>query len=168
MNKIQSKVFNYGDENESEWPPKYPEQNNSGRFYWDKEAQEFKEGNPPNPNNNFGEAPQVIFDSMPPRYHEGACRTIESRKEWESENKAHGMATFTSMDEPRKYIKKNDKEKEKALKKDRLNAAKIATEVCRSDPRAVRQKLNKQAEAQMDTLKKSGINLESSGIKIKD
>ena len=168
MSKIQSKVHKYGNECESEWPPRFPEKDNSGAYYWDRDKQEFVEGYPPNPNNQFGEAPIVMFDTMPPLYHEGACRTIESRKEWEMENKAHGMLSFSSHDEVKRHTKKGTNEQQDAIKKDRRNAAKIAREVWKSDPRHQKQKLVKQAEQQMATLKESGVNLSDSGIKIKD
>lgn len=164
--KIQSKIHNYGSKNESSWPPKYPPKSNAGRFYWDKEAQEFKEGNPPNPNNQFGTAPMVIFDSMPPQFHEGACRTIESRKEWELENKAHGMATFSSMEAAKP--KRNEQAEKKKKKEEYRRASIAAMETVRSNPRYVRQKLEKQGEQQMAMAKEIGLDKTLKEIGAKD
>lgn len=167
MSKIQSKVHNYGNEKESSWPPRFPKKRNFGRFYWDKETQEFKEGNPPNTNNHFGDAPQVIFDSID-RYHETACRKIESREEWNRVDKETGQLTFSSREEVARHVAKGKKEQEEAVKKDRHQASRASSAVWKSDPRQAKQKLNKQAERQLDTLKRSGINLKDVGITIKD
>lgn len=166
--KIQSKVFNYGNEKEASWPPRFPPKRNSGRFYWDNKAQEFKEGNPPNPNNNFGEAPQVIFDNMKPQYHAGECREITSIKEWDSADKQHGLLTFTNHEEARRKAKRGIENEKIETKKDRRKSVKAALESWKSNPREQRQKLQKQGEKQIETAKKIGLDLSKSGIKIKE
>jgi hypothetical protein len=65
---IRSKIHEYGNENESEWPSKYGT-GQSGHFYWDAEKKEFIEGYRPNPNPRYGTAPMVMFDEMPTTYH---------------------------------------------------------------------------------------------------
>lgn len=164
--KIHSKVFNYGNEKEADWPPRFPKK--PGRFsgYWDSDKKKFIEGYPPNPNNNFGTAPIAIMDSIAPRYHEGECKTVESRKEWERLNKQHNMISFSSMEEAKP---KEDKfYKQKQNRRDYRKATRAALESWRSNPRHMKQKLNRQGEKQIETLKKSGVDLKDSGITIKD
>lgn len=45
MSDIKSKIFNYGDKNESEWPPRFGNRK-SGRSYWNKEKKCMVEGSP--------------------------------------------------------------------------------------------------------------------------
>jgi len=154
---IKSRVFEYGNEKESSWPPQFPEDNKGGHWYWDSEAGCLKEGYPPDPNPKFDTAPQVIFDSMPPTYHEKACRIVESRQEWERLDKETGAITFGSIKEPRKYIEKGEKEKAKELKQDRRRASLEALRKVRADPKEIRQKFQKEAEKQEEVAKKSGL-----------
>ena len=168
VDKIQSKVFNYGNEKEASWLPPFPDKNNSGCFYWDKETQTFREGRPPNPNPQLGVAPMVITDSMQPTYHEGAGRLVESRQEWDRLDKETGCLTFGSIKEPRKLMDQAVKETKKELKQDRRKASVEALRMVRSNPREIRQKLNKQAEKQAEVAKKSGLTklIKDSGVNI--
>jgi len=161
---IKSKVHNYGHEHESDWPPMFPQDTSGGSFYWDKETQTFKEGYPPNPNNKFGVAPTVIFDSMPPTYHEGACRTVESRAEWERLDKETGSLTFSSTEEPKKHIAIKTKEEKKALREDRRNASLEAIRKVRANPREINQKFQKEAEKQAEIAKQSGLDKILKGV----
>ncbi len=163
---IKSKIFNSGHEHESDWPPRFPENPKGFVGYWDKETQTFKEGYPPNPNNQFGTSAMVVCDSMPPTYHEKACKLVESRQEWDRLDKETGALTFGSTKESRKYIKKKVKEEDAALRKDRRNASQEAIKMVRANPREINQKLNKQAEKQSETAKKSGLDslLKEKGI----
>lgn len=154
---IKTRIFEYGNDKEASWPPRLPQDNKGGHWYWDSEAGCLKEGYPPNPNNQFGVAPSVIFDSMPPTYHEAACRTVESRQEWERLDKEHGSLTFGSIKEPRKHIEKGNKQKAKELKEDRRNASLEALRKVRANPREINQKLKKEAEKQEEEAKKSGL-----------
>lgn len=156
---IKTRTFNYGDEKESSWPPMFgtKTEGESNHMYWDAESQSIKEGYPPNPNNNFGEAPTVIFDSMPPTYHEKAGRIVESRKEWNRLDQETGALTFSSVKESRKYIEKGNKEQAKALKADRRRASEEALKMVRANPKEINQKLQKQAEKQQEVAKKSGL-----------
>lgn len=155
---IKSKIFNYGNEHEASWPPQYPETTQGLVGYIDPITKEFKKGYPPNPNNNFGIAPSVIFDSMPPTYHEGACRTVESRQEWERLDKKHNCLTFGSIQEPRKYIDKGISEEKMALKKDRRRAAREALQKVRANPKEINEKLNREADKQRKTAGKIAEN----------
>jgi len=165
---IKSKIFNYGNEHEAEWPPQFPDKNHCGHFYWDKETNTFKEGWPPNPNNKFGTAPTAIFDSMPAQYHERAGRVIESRKEWDRLDKQYGCLTFGSINEPRTHIEKGNKEKQKEIKQDRHRASEEALKMVRANPKEINQKWNKESEKQLETAKKSGLTklLKDQGVKI--
>ena len=157
---IRSRIHEAGHEHESEWPT-LNGTGEKGVFYWDEDGK-IQEGYPPNPNPVYDTAPIAILDSIKPRYHEGACRTIESRKEWEMENKAHNMLTFSSLDEAKP--KRNEYEEKRKKKEEYRKASKAAIERVRSNPREVRQKLEKQGEKQMETLKKSGIDLNKAVI----
>ena len=155
---IKSKIFNFGNEQEAEWPARGPSKRKRGLFHWDKETQTFKEGRRPNPNNNFGTAPMVVFDSMPPQYHERAGRVVESRSEWERIDQETGSLTFGSTAEPRKYVEKGNNEWAKQLKEDRRNASLEAIRKVRANPKEINQKLNKVAEKQKKTAKKIADN----------
>lgn len=155
---IKSKVFNYGDEKEADWPPKYPNNPKGMVGYWDEETKAFKRGYPPNRNNQFGTAPSVIFDSMPPTYHEGASRIVESRKEWERLDKETGSLTFGSIKEPRRHVEKGQKERDRELRKDRRRATEEALKAVRANPREINQKWEKEAEKQRKTAKKIADN----------
>lgn len=155
---IKSKIHTYGNEKEASWPPKFPKRGNSGLSYWDSKTQSFKEGRPPNPNNQFGVAPIAIFDSMPATYHEGAKRMVESRHEWARLDKETGSLTFSSLKEPKKYVEKGKNEYEKELKKDRRKASEEAIKMVRANPRHIHQKVQKQAENQEKIAKESGLS----------
>jgi hypothetical protein len=165
---IKSRVFNYGNEHEAEWPPRFPEKSRGLVGYIDPETKEFKEGYPPNPNNQFGTPPTVIFDSMPAAYHEGACRTVESRKEWNRLDQEHGTLTFGNIEEPRRYAKTRTAEEKRELKRDRRRASEEALKMVRANPRHISQKWQKEAEKQEKTAKKIaenyGIQKELKGI----
>ena len=164
--KIKSKIHNYGNEHESDWPPRFPTNVSCGSFYWDKETQTFKEGHPPNPNNQFGVAPMAIFDSMPATYHEGACRMVESRKEWERLDREVGTLTFGSIEEPRRHMQKAAEESKRSLKKDRRKASEEALKMVRANPKEIHEKWQKEAEKQAENAKKSGLDkvLKESGL----
>jgi hypothetical protein len=165
---IKSKIHNYGHEHESDWPPRFPENPRGLVGYIDPETKEFKEGTPPNTNNQFGVAPMVIFDSMPPTYHEGACRTVESRKEWNMLDEQTGSLTFGSMKEPRKHIERGNTEAAKALRADRRRASEEALKMVRANPKEINQKWAKEAEKQAEVAKKSGLKtlLKEKGIEL--
>ena len=164
MTQIKTKIFNYGNEKESEWPTKYGTLER-GVFHVDKETGETVAGYPPNPNPQHGTSAIVIFDSMPATYHEAACRTIESRKEWELADKQTGSITFGSK---RDLSPKVDGAYERKRKKAELRkASKTALDVYKANPKELRQKLEKRAQAQVETLKKSGLEtqLKDMGVK---
>lgn len=174
-NKIKSRAISDKDPKYS-WPFKSEEPSGErGVFYFRKVEGEFDEyGNqkyesttePPEPIMPiYGSAPLVMLDAIKPRYHNGACRTIESRKEWEMENKAHNMLTFSSLDDAKP--KRNEYEEKKKKREEYRKASKAAIETVRSNPREVSQKLEKQGEAQMETLKKSGISLDNAVVTTK-
>jgi hypothetical protein len=163
---IKTRSFQYGSDKEASWPPQFPERSKGLVGYIDPETKEFCEGYPPNRNNRFGEAPMVIFDSMPKTYHEGACREVESRAEWNRLDEQTGSLTFGSTAEPRKHIEKGTKEQMKALRDDRRRASKEALQKVRANPREINQKLQKEAERQAKIARKSGLDtiLKEKGI----
>lgn len=60
--KIKSRVFEYGNEKESEWPSKYGTRE-AGRFWWNHETQTFDTQPPPKPQ-KLGESAAVIPDEI--------------------------------------------------------------------------------------------------------
>jgi hypothetical protein len=119
--KIQTRIFEYGDEKESDWPPKFGTRK-AGVYYWDSESQSFKEGYPPRKTNNFGVAPYFIQDSITPYYHPGVCKTIDSRSALAEADKACGTITTDQMipgdrSVEKKRIKEIKEDHHKALRK---------------------------------------------------
>jgi hypothetical protein len=165
---IKSKIHKYGHEHEASWPPSFVEKPRGVVGYIDPETKQFKEGYPPNPNNQFGVAPMAIFDSMPKTYHEKAGCFVESRSEWERLDQATGSMTFGSIAEPKRHMAKALQEERKALKQDRRRAAEEAIKMVRANPTEIRQKLNQEAEKQRAAADKAGITklLADKGIQI--
>jgi len=168
MSQIKSRIYQSGLHNEGAWPERDPDKPKYLRKYWDSESQTFKAGYRPNPNNNFGTAPMVRFDSMPAEYHEGACRIVDSRAEWERLDKETGCLTFGSLKEPRERAIKEAKNTEKVIAKDRRNASLEAIRKVRANPTETRDRLQKEGEKQAETAKKSGLKelLKASKVKI--
>lgn len=155
---IKSKIHNYGNEHESEWPPQFGT-GGSGPMYYCKERKCMVEGYPPNPNPKYGEAPQVIFDSMPPTYHEAAGRIIESRREWELTDKQHNTITFGNVKDAKPLVDKANEEKR--IKAERRAASLKALQEYKDNPREVSQRVAKKAEEQNRVLEKAGIKLDN-------
>lgn len=165
--EIRSKIFNYGNEKESSWPPRFGK-GGAGRFHLDKTTGELKEGNPPPEFEKFGTAPIAIMDSMPKTYHEAAGREVESRQEWERLDKEHNTLTFGSMEEPKRHTEKGVTRERLEMKKDRRNSALTAMQAYRENPEEIRQKREKEGEKQMQVLKKAGLTeqLKEQGVKV--
>lgn len=164
MSEIKSKIHNYGNINESEWPPRFGT-GGGGRYH--VKNGELKEGNPETTIKRYGTAPVAIFDSMPAQYHEKAGRVIESRKDWDRADKETGSITFGSREEVQRTTTKGILEEQKALKKDRRKASLASTQAYKENPAEVKQRLEKQGEEQIKTLKKSGLTkqLKEAGIR---
>lgn len=160
---IRSKVHQYGNEKESSWPSQFGT-GEKGVFHLDNG--EVKEGYPPQRHEKFGTPPLVIFDSMPETYHNGACRPVESRKEWERLDKECGTITFGSKESAKPALSEEKKEqmRREEARKDFVEAM----HMYRANPKEVKQKLAKRAEQQIERLKKSGLQkpLEQQGVKI--
>lgn len=150
---IKSKIFEYGNEHEADWPPRFVEKKAGFVGYWDADSMTFKEGYPPNPNNQFGTAPTVMFDSMPKTYHEAGGREVESRAEWQRLDKETNSLTFGNVNESRKYTEKGNKQQAKELKRDRRKASEEALKMVRANPKEIHEKCQKQAEKQHKTAK---------------
>lgn len=165
MTRIVSKIHAYGDEKESSWPSQFGT-GEKGVFHVDPETGETVPGYPPCRDLQFGVAPTVIFDSMPKTYHDGVCREIESRSEWAAADAEAGTITFGSKAEATPKV--DEFNAKKAKRAELRKASKTALDVYRANPTEVRQKLEKQGEAQMETLRKSKLvtKLKESGVKI--
>lgn len=123
MSTIRSRVFEYGNEKESEWPAKEAS-GKGGSFYWDKETQTFKEGYPPSNIKRYGEAPAVLSDTLnEPYYHEKAQVWVDSRSALRHADEATNSIT---IDKPirhnqeakqKEYVAKRSKERMTAYQK---------------------------------------------------
>lgn len=161
---IRSRIHAYGDKNEASWPSIYGT-GEKGTFHIDPVTGHAEPGPPPNTNLQFGEAPMVIFDSMPKTYHDGVCREIESRSEWAQADAESGCVTFGSRKDATPKV--DEFNARKAKRAELRKASKTALDVYRANPTEVKQKLEKQAEAQIQTLRKSGLvkKLKESGVR---
>lgn len=94
--KIQTKIFNYGHENESSWPPKYGT-GEHGVFHISKESGTCERGYPKRNNLNFGSSAYVIQDTIDKYYHPGGRIWVDSRKDLETVDKVTGCITSDKM-----------------------------------------------------------------------
>lgn len=122
-------------------------------YYWCEIQKKVVEGIPPIKEKIYGQAPTVIFDSMPRTYHEAAQREIESRKEWAQADKEHGTITFGSAEQAKPRISEHEEKKKKRA--ELRKASKTALDVYRANPKEVADKLEKQREAQAETISKT-------------
>jgi|694.fasta_scaffold02764_21 hypothetical protein len=90
--KIQTRVFQYGDPKESTWPPMFGK-GGSGLYHRGEDGK-FHEGPPPPRFEKFGEAPYVIQDTIAPYRHPSTGEVIESRARLNATDRACG--TFTT------------------------------------------------------------------------
>lgn len=109
--KIVTKIFNYGDENESSWPPKYGT-GGSGVYHIDKESGELKEGYPEPEFKPYGQAPYVIQDTIDKYYHPAAETWVESRSKLRQFDDMTGTIT-TDKKLPGNPSRQRDLEKER-------------------------------------------------------
>lgn len=94
--KIVTRTFQYGDEKESEWPPKFGTvsifgDEHGGLFHIDEETGETREGPPPYKYNYFGRSANVHQDSMEPYFHPGINRYVDTRRGLQEADRASGM-----------------------------------------------------------------------------
>lgn len=90
--EIKSRPFQFGDENEAAWPPRYGT-GGTGSYYWDQKKHKFVSGAPP-AREVYDTAPFVISDSLKGAfYHHGACKWTDSRSELRAIDKATGCIT---------------------------------------------------------------------------
>lgn len=155
MSQIRSKVHNYGSDCESKWPSKYGTGDKTP-MYIDAITGELKPGYPPPPE-KFGEAPIVQFDSMPKTFHEGACREVESRKEWNRLDKEHGCITFANQAEAERPLKKRLKEEKKEYKQGLRKASSTALQMHRENPKEMKERVQKQREVQESIAKQENL-----------
>lgn len=127
--KIQTRIFNYGNEKESSWPAKFGtstilgENQGGGLFHIDEATGELADGYPPPKVKKRGRAPAIIMDSIEPHYHHGACMWTDSKTGIRDMDKASGMVT---LDHPLKgdksHLKRLKDERRKDLHESMLRA----------------------------------------------
>lgn len=110
MAKIQTRVFNFGDKHEADWPPLFGTQE-KGVFYYDKESGKMLPGYPPNPHPKLAEAPTIIQDSIDPYYHPAAQKVIDSRSQLRDIDKACGTITTDKKLDPDSSWRKEQERK---------------------------------------------------------
>ena len=133
-------------------------------YYWNEEKQKIVEGYPPDKRKVYGQAPNVIFDSMPKTYHPKADKEVESRSEWNMLDKMHGTITFGSKESARPRVDQANEAKRR--RQEIRKASQKALQAYKENPTEVKQKLQKQGEQQIETLKISGLDkdLNKAGI----
>lgn len=89
--KIQTRIFQYGDEKESSWPPRFGT-GGSGVYHLGKDGK-IKKGCPAPEVIPFGKAPYVIQDTIEPYRHPATGRWLESRSALRQEDAATGTIT---------------------------------------------------------------------------
>lgn len=113
--KIQTRPFQFGDENEGTWPPRYPS-GEKGLFHVDRETGKVREGPPPPRIEKFAQAPYIISDSMEPYRHPMTGQVLESKSALRETDKATGTITTDKPFKPDPAIAKEKREKAKADK----------------------------------------------------
>lgn len=163
--KITSRIHNYGDPCESEWPSRFGT-GEKGIFHFNHNKGETVGGVPENPNNHFETPPMAIFDTIRGQYHPDVGRVLDSRSEWQRADAAHGRITFGSTEEVRRTTTERVRQEQREMAEDRRNAAIEAHTEYRQNPTEVKQRREKMAEQQMTTLKESGLGkkLKEAGI----
>lgn len=113
--KIQTRIFNYGNEQEADWPPVYGTQE-KGTFYWDKEQQKMVAGYPPNPHPKQGEGPFIITDTIEEYYHPAAEKYVDSKSQLKMLDKACGtITTDKKLSADPSWRKENDRKRKQDL-----------------------------------------------------
>lgn len=105
----------------------------------------------------YGQAPTVIFDSMPKTFHHGVEREIESRQEWNLADLEAGTITFGSSEDAKPKVDAGNAEK--ARRKELRQASQTALQAYRENPKEVSERIKKQDEVRLDELKKAGIEI---------
>lgn len=90
--KIQTRPFQFGNEKEATWPPRFPTCKGGFSGYWDKEKQVFVEGHPP-VHQTFDSAPAIITDTIQEYYHPKAGIWVDSKSRLNDIDKALGTIT---------------------------------------------------------------------------
>lgn len=110
MSQIRTKIFNYGDKCESEWPPMFGK-GGSGTYYRDPKTGIFKKGYPPPKEVKYGQAPNIIQDTTTAYYHPAAEKWTESKKEIEYLDNITGTITTDKKIPPNPYNQKEAKKR---------------------------------------------------------
>lgn len=98
MTKIRSKVHNYGDEKESDWPPKFGT-GEHGSFYIDKKTGKCKKGHPP-PREIYDKSPYIIGDETSWYRHPATGEWTNSRSRIKKIDEAAGTITTDKYQPP--------------------------------------------------------------------
>jgi hypothetical protein len=114
--KIQTRVFNYGNEKESSWPPMFGK-GGSGLYHRGEDGK-FHEGLPPPKFQKFGEAPFVIQDTIDAYRHPMTGEVIESRSKLLATDRACGTFTTDKKQDCSTIRKSREKQLNTERKKD--------------------------------------------------
>lgn len=112
MAKIQTRLFNYGNEKESAWPPQFPDEGNAGRhFFYDKEQKKVVEGYPlPEGVNSSAFVQQ---DTMEPTQHMKDGKWYTSKREFRKTTRRYGCEEIGDQIDWRNKPTKDPKQEQK-------------------------------------------------------
>jgi len=151
----KSKIHKYGGDCESDWPSQYGTRER-GIFHIDRDTGEATAGYPPQRHETHGQAPMVLFDSMPKTYHEGIGRQIESRKEWEQADRESGCVTFGSKESAKPTL--TDQKKLQIRKADSKQAILETCKMYEQNPEVVKGKAAAIRKEQKESAKRNGFS----------
>jgi hypothetical protein len=121
MSEIKTRIFNYGHEKESEWPPRFGT-GESGLFHVD-ESGEVHEGYPPSRLQIFDQAPYIVGDSISAYKHPATGQWVESRSALKAIDEATGCITTDKYIAPDPTRFNEAKRKIKEERREELRAA---------------------------------------------
>lgn len=113
---IKTRVFNYGDEKESSWPPLFGT-GGSGLYHLGEDGK-LKEGPPPDKTKRYGEAPFVIQDTIDGFKHAASGEWIESRSKLRDTDRACGTITTDKRQDATPYTRAREQRYKRELKAD--------------------------------------------------
>ena len=113
--KIRTRLFNYGDEKESSWPPLFGT-GGAGLFHY--RDGELKEGPPPPKVEKYGQAPFVIQDTIDGFKHSASGEWIESRSKLRDTDRACGTITTDKPLDAAPYRREREEKQRRESKED--------------------------------------------------
>lgn len=118
--KIQTRVFNYGDPKESSWPPMFGT-GGTGVYHISKHTGELEEGYPAPEIVPFGVAPMISMGTIRPEVHPGTGEVVDTVKKWDEVNNVLGYTTHAKHSPAKskraEWLKQSSVERKEAMRK---------------------------------------------------